>query len=143
MVERIEAANVGEVAEGEMKAVEAGDRTVVLINVDGNHFAIDDECTHEGCPLSEGYLEGDVLECSCHGSMFNIKTGYVPSGSRGGHGLCEPSVNMPCGWCDLLVSRARTSSLVEVLHRSFVASEAAVGRDRQTLDHMRGWPRYG
>ena len=80
MTERIEAGKVGELDGGEMKAVDAGERTVLLSNVDGELFAIDDECTHEACPLSEGYLEGDILECSCHGSMFNVRTGKVVEG---------------------------------------------------------------
>ena len=77
---RVEAAKLGEIGEGEMKAVEAGDRTVLLLNVGGDIYSIDDECTHQGCSLSEGSLEGDVLECSCHGSMFNVKTGKVENG---------------------------------------------------------------
>ena len=63
-----------------MKAVEIGDRTAVLLNVEGELFAIDDECTHQGCNLSDGYLEGEVLECSCHGSMFDVKTGEAKGG---------------------------------------------------------------
>ena len=77
---RVEAAKVSELSEGEMKAVEVGDRTVVVLTVDGDVYAIDDECTHQACPLSEGSLEGDVLECSCHGSMFNVRTGEVVEG---------------------------------------------------------------
>ena len=64
-----------------MQAVEVGERTVVLANVDGRCFAFDDECTHAGCSLSEGYLEGDTLECICHGSMFNAWTGGVEEGA--------------------------------------------------------------
>ena len=36
--------------------------------------------THQACPLSEGYLEGEVLECGCHGSTYNVKTGEVLQG---------------------------------------------------------------
>ena len=80
MVRRIEAAGVGELSDGEMKAVEAGERTVLLINVAGDHLAIDDECTHEACSLSEGTLDGEELECICHGSIFNVRTGEVQQG---------------------------------------------------------------
>ena len=84
MDNRVEAGKVDELGAGEMKVVEAGDRTVVLLNVDGELYAIDDECAHQGCPLSEGYLEGEVLECSCHGSMYNVKTGEVVEGPAEG-----------------------------------------------------------
>ena len=80
LTNRLEAAKVGELAEGEMKSLDFGDRTVVLLNVAGDLYAIDGECTHQGCALSEGFLEEDVLECSCHGSMFNVKTGEVVQG---------------------------------------------------------------
>ena len=80
MAGRIEAASIGELSEGEMKAVEAGERTVLLINVTGALLAIDDECTHQGCSLSDGTLEGEELECICHGSVFNVRTGEVQQG---------------------------------------------------------------
>ena len=80
MADRVEAASVGELAEGEMKPVEVGDRTAVLLNVEGRLYAIDDECTHEACSLLDGDLEGEELECVCHGSMFNVRTGEVLQG---------------------------------------------------------------
>ena len=80
MADRVEAANVGELAEGEMKPVELGDRTAVLLNVEGRLYAIDDECTHEACSLLDGTLDGEELECICHGSTFNVRTGEVLEG---------------------------------------------------------------
>ena len=71
---------VGELPPGEMKLVEVGDERKVLINVDGDLYAISDVCTHRECPLSEGSLEGAVLECGCHGSQFNVGTGAVEQG---------------------------------------------------------------
>lgn len=76
----VEAARVGELAPGDMKLVEVGEERLVLFNVDGSFYAISDTCTHAECPLSEGYLEGDMLECSCHGSQFNVRTGAVQGG---------------------------------------------------------------
>ena len=80
MSTREEVAQVGEVTDGEMKTVEAGERTIVLINSGGDLYAIDDECTHEGCSLSDGTLDEAELECICHGSIFNVKTGEVVQG---------------------------------------------------------------
>ena len=73
----VQAAKVGELAPGEMKLVETGDEMLVLINVGGELYAIDNECTHAACDLADGSLDGDVLECDCHGSRFNVKTGAV------------------------------------------------------------------
>ena len=80
MTPRVEVATVGEMADGEMKTAEVGDRTIVLLNVAGDLFAIDDECTHQGCSLSDGDLSGDEVTCPCHGSVFNVKTGEVLQG---------------------------------------------------------------
>ena len=80
MASRVEVATVGELSDGDMKAVEVGDRTIVVLSVAGDLFAIDDECTHEGCSLSDGDLEGDELSCLCHGSVFNVRTGEVLQG---------------------------------------------------------------
>ena len=80
MASRVEVATVGELSDGEMKTVDVGDRTIVLLNVAGDLLAIDDECTHQGCSLSDGDLAGDELSCLCHGSVFNVRTGHVLQG---------------------------------------------------------------
>ena len=80
MQSRVEVARVRELKDGATKAVGVGERTVLLLGVGGGLYAVDDECTHRGCSLSEGYLEGEMLECDCHGSVFNVKTGEVQEG---------------------------------------------------------------
>ena len=77
MAELVPVAKVGELAAGEMKLVEAGERAIVLLNVEGELYALDNECTHAGCDLADGDLEGNILECPCHGSKFNVATGAV------------------------------------------------------------------
>ncbi|MGH7666804.1 MAG: non-heme iron oxygenase ferredoxin subunit [Candidatus Dormibacteria bacterium] len=44
---------------------------------DGGWYAIDDTCTHEDCSLSEGELSDHLVECPCHGSRFDLRTGDV------------------------------------------------------------------
>ena len=55
--------------------VEVEDRLVVLFHVDGQVYCIDDVCTHDGGPLSEGPLEGMTIACPRHGAKFDICTG--------------------------------------------------------------------
>ena len=62
-----------------LRRVETGGRAVCLGRVDGTWVAFDDTCTHEECPLSDGYLEGAVVVCPCHGSEFDVHTGEVLS----------------------------------------------------------------
>ena len=73
----VKVAKTTELPEGEMKLIEIDDERILLVNVDGSYYAIDDTCTHAECPLSEGYLENEIVECSCHGAQFNVKTGEV------------------------------------------------------------------
>lgn len=65
----------GDVAEGKMELVEVNDRLVIIFNVDGQYHCIDDVCTHDGGPLSDGELEGCQITCPRHGASFDIKTG--------------------------------------------------------------------
>jgi biphenyl 2,3-dioxygenase ferredoxin component len=74
---KIELCTVGEVAPGGALKVERGDLTLAVFNVDGELYVTDDACTHGPGSLSEGYIEGDVVECNFHNGQFNIKTGEV------------------------------------------------------------------
>jgi len=51
-----------------------------FVNLDGSFYAIGNKCTHMGCALSNGTLKGDTVQCACHGSVFNVKTGGVIRG---------------------------------------------------------------
>jgi 3-phenylpropionate/trans-cinnamate dioxygenase ferredoxin subunit len=49
--------------------------------VGGELLAFSDICTHRGCNLtSGGEIDGTVIECECHGSQFDMKTGEVVEG---------------------------------------------------------------
>ena len=53
---------------------------ITLANVAGTIFAIDDTCTHRGCSLGDGKLEGSTVQCACHGSRFDVTSGAVVRG---------------------------------------------------------------
>ena len=69
-----------ELREGEMKRVEAGGVPVLLVRREGAVCALAHTCSHLGGPLSEGKLEGDVVQCPWHGSRFNVRDGSVVDG---------------------------------------------------------------
>lgn len=73
----VKVAVTADLPSGEMMLVEVGDEHIVLANVDGQYYAVTNVCTHAECPLSDGELEGEVLECPCHGSQFDVRTGAV------------------------------------------------------------------
>lgn len=61
---------------GEMLAVEAERLPpIALYNVDGEFFATSNVCTHAVAMLTDGYLDGDQVECPMHGGMFSVRTG--------------------------------------------------------------------
>ena len=73
---KIKVANVNDVAEGGLKKVDVNGEPVALFKIAGQIFATSNICTHEHCELDENHMmHGDVVECTCHGSQFNIKIG--------------------------------------------------------------------
>jgi len=68
-------ARKSEIADGATKRVDVNGQSVLLCNVAGEIFAIEDVCTHDGGPLDEGELMGDRIMCPRHGAFFDVKTG--------------------------------------------------------------------
>jgi 3-phenylpropionate/trans-cinnamate dioxygenase ferredoxin component len=66
-----------EIPEGSGLCVEVEGKRIALFRLGDDVCAIDDSCSHAEGPLSEGGLEGDVVECPWHGSRFNVRTGGV------------------------------------------------------------------
>ena len=73
----VEIAGAGELSEGTMKRVEVAGRRILLANVAGRLYAVDDTCTHEEASLSTGVLKGELVKCPLHNSRFNVRTGEV------------------------------------------------------------------
>jgi 3-phenylpropionate/trans-cinnamate dioxygenase ferredoxin subunit len=68
-------ARKSEIAEGTTKRVVLDGQSVLLCNVDGEIYAIEDVCTHDGGALDQGELMGDRIMCPRHGAFFDVKTG--------------------------------------------------------------------
>jgi len=66
-----------DVAPGAALKVEVEDLALAVFNLDGKFFVTDDLCTHGPGSLSEGYIDGDIVECNFHNGQFNIRTGEV------------------------------------------------------------------
>ena len=75
MAEWRRVAALADVPPGKLLAVEANGDPVVLANVDGELYALEDQCSHQDYPLSEGELEDEKLECVFHGAKFDVCTG--------------------------------------------------------------------
>ena len=82
MGEFVRAASMSEIAPETCSLVVLKGKEIVLFNVDGEYFALDNLCTHEEGPLCEGEIEGHEVTCPWHGARFDIRTGEV---------LCDPA----------------------------------------------------
>ena len=71
-------ATLSELKEGEVLGVEVGGERIALYKLGEELFATTDICTHDECHLSENFsVESEEVECTCHGSKFDIKSGEV------------------------------------------------------------------
>ncbi len=73
--EWVRVADLGECPPGCLLDIEAGGETIVLANLDGDLYALQNRCSHQDLPLSDGELDGDQLECLYHGARFDVCTG--------------------------------------------------------------------
>jgi 3-phenylpropionate/trans-cinnamate dioxygenase ferredoxin component len=73
----VSVAKISEIADPGKLLVEVGERLVVLIRAAGHIYALDDICTHDGGPLSEGPLDAEhgTIACPRHGAKFDIRNG--------------------------------------------------------------------
>ena len=76
----IKVTNTKELSSGKNVSFEAGGKKILVVNLEGKYYAIGNLCTHMGCMLSGGLLSGEVVECPCHGSRFDVKNGRLLKG---------------------------------------------------------------
>ena len=74
------AADASMLAENRPSRVVVDDTPVLLLRQGEDTYAIHDRCSHRGCSLSEGEVEGDEVVCPCHGSRFSLRDGAVKHG---------------------------------------------------------------
>jgi nitrite reductase/ring-hydroxylating ferredoxin subunit len=74
---KIELCNTADVAPGTALKVETEGLVLAVFNLEGTFYVMDDACTHGPGSLSEGYIDGDVIECNFHQGQFDIRTGEV------------------------------------------------------------------
>ena len=77
MSDVIELCAKADVPDGEVIKIENGDLELAVYHVDGDFYVTDNACTHGPGEMSEGYLEGHVIECDFHQGQFDIRDGKV------------------------------------------------------------------
>ena len=80
----VKVAQADQIPPGGMILVELGPfERILLVNLGGSYYAVEELCPHSGAALSEGDLDGEMVECPLHSSMFHVKTGMVLSPPAG------------------------------------------------------------
>ena len=70
-------ANAADIPAAGALQVSVGDELIAVYNLDGKFYAINDICTHQQANLSDGFIDGENIECPLHQALFNIPTGKV------------------------------------------------------------------
>ncbi len=68
-------AAAGDVAEDTPLAVKVGEREIGIYALNGSYYALEDVCPHAYALLSQGFVDGEEIECPLHGAKFHIPTG--------------------------------------------------------------------
>jgi len=82
MAQWVKVAQVDELTPGNKKQIDVEGLALALFNVDGQYYAIEDICTHDGAPLAHGRFRGNEITCPRHGARFDVCTGKA---------LCMPA----------------------------------------------------
>ena len=72
----VDAGRVEDLPEGSSRTIELSvGRELALYNINGEFYATENLCPHQGAPLAEGILCDHVIECEWHGWQFDVRTG--------------------------------------------------------------------
>ena len=77
MSDWIDVAAVDDFLPGTCRTVATDDTSILVVNLDGRYYAIENVCTHEAAELSEGELKGEEIVCPWHGAHFSVVTGVA------------------------------------------------------------------
>lgn len=76
-LEFVQVGTTDEIKNGERLFVEIDGNPIVVINLNGQYYAIADVCSHDDGPVGEGSIEGFEIICPRHGARFDIRSGKV------------------------------------------------------------------
>ena len=79
MSEWVNVIDASAMADGENVVVDVDGTDVAVFKIEGQFYAIEDVCTHDGAEIASGELDGDEIICPRHGARFCVKTGAVKS----------------------------------------------------------------
>lgn len=78
----VKVADTSQIEEGHNKIIFFRNKEIVIFNIQGESYALENLCPHRGGPLSEGEIYKGIVTCPWHGARFDLKTG---TGIKGPH----------------------------------------------------------
>jgi nitrite reductase/ring-hydroxylating ferredoxin subunit len=69
-----------DLGDGELREASAAGLSLVVARVGDRYVAFETWCSHEECPLGDGWLEGEAVRCACHGALFSLVDGSALEG---------------------------------------------------------------
>lgn len=100
----LKVANKKDIKEGGLLGVELEGNKIALAMINGQVFAIDAVCSHQGAPLEEGTLEGFNLTCPWHYAVFDVRNGKVSDRTVWAKNQTSYPVNVDESTGDILVN---------------------------------------
>ena len=76
-----------EIADGAYTVVEAGEYSVLIANLGGEFFAVENRCSHVSSPLEGGRVRRGRIACPLHGAVYDLRTGASLAGTLAPRGL--------------------------------------------------------
>lgn len=77
MTDWIDVCKASALADNENIVLDVDGTEVAIFKIEGQFYAIEDVCTHDGAEIASGELDGDEIICPRHGARFCVKTGAV------------------------------------------------------------------
>lgn len=85
--EFVDVGRADEIAEGAYLIAEVGERSVLVANLGGEYFAVENRCSHVNSPLEGGRIKRGRIACPLHGAVYDLRTGASLAGALAPRGL--------------------------------------------------------
>lgn len=118
-----------EISEGKAKAFSITDNNgnrvdVAVFNIGGTFYAISNTCIHQGGPLSQGFLDGNIVTCPWHGWKYSVMDGKSPH--EGGDSVSSYPVSVSEGKVHVSPIPAKVGKRISKPHKAYQDLDSAV-----------------
>jgi nitrite reductase/ring-hydroxylating ferredoxin subunit/multimeric flavodoxin WrbA len=120
---------VDEIPENGAKAFSITDNNgnkvdVAVFNIGGTFYAISNVCIHQGGPLSQGFLDGNIVTCPWHGWKYSVMDGKSPH--KGGDSVSSYPVSVSEGKVYVSPVPTKVGKRISKPHKAYQDLDSAV-----------------